>query len=481
MRAIIHYFIAAVVLTIYGTQVCPFLDTLTVSELGSVAFISLTVFFIVRSLLLTKILLATSILKRARIQFITELTVFGCAGLAMAFFNLFYHEFPLLSGLKLVLGCLTLGVFAAADLALEREMLTAVTHENDNDVCLVAEKFFPLTRKFAYIGTVLTFFFAGILALVIVHDLSWINSLESQGSKSNAIRPILAEIAFIFSMMLAYVTCLLLSYSRNLKIFFDRQTGVLQEVSNGSYKHHVPVTTSDEFGVIAKHTNSMIENLKERTREVQNTQDVTIRALASLAETRDNETGQHIIRTQNYVKALAEDLQNHPEYGSELDDKTIDLLFKSAPLHDVGKVGIPDSILLKPGKLTDEEFDEMKKHAEYGRDSLRVAEAELGTNSFLHLAGNIAYYHHEKWDGSGYPQGLAGKDIPLSGRMMALADVYDALISKRVYKPAFPHEKAATIIREGKGTHFDPIIVEAFDRCEATFKKIAYENKDIEL
>ena len=156
----------------------------------------------------------------------------------------------------------------------------------------------------------------------------------------------------------------------------------------------------------------------------------------------------------------------------------MDLLYKSAPLHDVGKVGIPDSILLKPGKLTDEEFMIMKTHAQLGADSLAVAEARLGSNSFLRYARGIAASHHEKWDGSGYPQGLKGDAIPLSARLMALADVYDALISKRVYKPAFDHDKAKSIILDGEGSHFDPRVVAAFISCEGEFTEIAAEYKD---
>ena len=164
--------------------------------------------------------------------------------------------------------------------------------------------------------------------------------------------------------------------------------------------------------------------------ELQQTRDVSILALASLAETRDNETGAHILRTQSYVKALAIRLKDHPDFRGELTSEFIDLLFKSAPLHDVGKVGIPDNILLKPGKLTDEEFEVMKQHAQLGSDALLVAESQLGSNSFLRLAREIAASHHEKWNGSGYPLGSKGDGIPLSARLMALADVYDALISK---------------------------------------------------
>jgi len=224
-----------------------------------------------------------------------------------------------------------------------------------------------------------------------------------------------------------------------------------------------------------------LENLvKERTRRLALTQAVTIESLATLAEYRDPETGGHIKRTQNYVKALAVNLKDHPHYGGELNDETIELLYLSAPLHDLGKVGVPDHILLKAGKLTDEEFEEMKKHTVYGHDALLITEQKLGKDTFLKFAREIAYTHQEKWDGSGYPSGLKGDEIPLAGRLMALADVYDALISKRVYKPPFPHEKAVQIIIEGKGQHFDPAIVDAFVELQETFRNIALSFADYE-
>ena len=231
---------------------------------------------------------------------------------------------------------------------------------------------------------------------------------------------------------------------------------------------------------LVQHRDHLEMLVKERTRELARTQAVTIESLATLAEYRDPETGGHIKRTQNYVKALAVNLKNHPRFEHELNDATIELLYISAPLHDLGKVGVRDNILLKPGKLTDEEFAEMKMHTVYGRDALHITEQKLGDNSFLHLAREIAYSHQEKWDGSGYPVGLKGDEIPIAGRLMALADVYDALISKRVYKPPMPHEKAVQIIIEGKGSHFDPDIVEAFLKLENTFRNIALTYADFD-
>ena len=228
------------------------------------------------------------------------------------------------------------------------------------------------------------------------------------------------------------------------------------------------------------HQDYLEELVQERTHQLQSTQDVTIKIMATLAEYRDPGTVGHIRRTKEYLKILAEHLRDHPSYTHFLDDATIDLLYKSAPLHDIGKVGVPDYLLLKPGPLTPEEFEEMKRHCFYGLKAMEVAEKELGVHSFLSLAGEIAYSHHEKWDGSGYPQGLSGDAIPISGRLMALVDVYDALISKRVYKRPFGHEKAVEIIKAGKGYHFDPLMVEAFLELGERFRSIALEFADHE-
>ncbi len=205
------------------------------------------------------------------------------------------------------------------------------------------------------------------------------------------------------------------------------------------------------------------DEVRLRTRELSSIQDVTIMAMSSLAETRDNETGNHIRRTQNYVKALALQLQHHPRFSSYLSAEQIELLYKSAPLHDIGKVGIPDSILLKPGRLEPAEFEIMKTHTTLGRDAILAAENLLDSpNSFLQCAREIALSHQEKWDGSGYPEGLSGEAIPVSARLMAVADVYDALISRRVYKAPMLHEEALKIISDGRGKHFDPDIVDSF-------------------
>jgi putative two-component system response regulator len=238
-------------------------------------------------------------------------------------------------------------------------------------------------------------------------------------------------------------------------------------------KTHLDIKRMQDF---LRNQNSFLEaEIIKRTREITAIQDVTIHAMASLAETRDNETGNHIRRTQNYVRVLAEKLRHHPRFSHFLDDdKIIELLYKSAPLHDIGKVGIPDKILLKPGRFEPEEFEVMKQHPALGRSAILNAEYELGLEvPFLKYAKEIAYAHQEKWDGSGYPLGLAGDNIPISARLMAVADVYDALISRRVYKEGMTHEQAVQLIIEGRGKHFDPDITDAFLALQEDFIAIA--------
>lgn len=238
--------------------------------------------------------------------------------------------------------------------------------------------------------------------------------------------------------------------------------------------------------LVAERTRDILrqsDELVRRERQLISAQGATIMAFCSLAEARDNETGNHIRRTQHYVKALAEQLADHPRFAGALDGETIKLLFKSAPLHDVGKVAIPDAVLLKPGPLSAEEWVLMRRHCEFGRDAIAMAEGELlqGSDSFLYFAKEIAYSHHERWDGTGYPQGLAGEAIPMSARLMAVADVYDALISKRVYKPAYPHEQAVALIAEGRGGQFDPDVADAMISLADVFREIAWRFSDTAL
>ena len=226
--------------------------------------------------------------------------------------------------------------------------------------------------------------------------------------------------------------------------------------------------------------NAFLEaEVQRRTAEVSVIQDVTIMAMASLAETRDSDTGNHILRTQRYVETLARQLKTLPRYADVLTEAVIETMYKSAPLHDIGKVGIPDRILLKPGPLTPDEYEIMKTHCRLGRDAIMAAERVLDSStSFLSCAREIAYCHQEKWDGSGYPEGLVGEAIPLAARLMALADVYDALVTRRVYKGAINEPDAIQIILDGRGSHFDPEVVDAFLAVKDQFSAICARFSD---
>ncbi len=236
--------------------------------------------------------------------------------------------------------------------------------------------------------------------------------------------------------------------------------------------------------LLQEHNQNLERMVQQRTAQLLLMQEALILAMASMAENRDGKgvdegVGNHVRRTQHYMRALAMKLRSHPRFAASLSDENIELMTKSAPLHDIGKIAIPDRILGKQGKLDPEEFEVMKLHAAYGRDTIMLAEKHLGgTNSFLMFAREIAHSHQEKWDGSGYPENLSGEAIPVSARLMAVADVYDALISRRVYKPPFTHEQSLEIMRQGRGSHFDPDVLDAFFALEAEFARIAQEYAD---
>lgn len=251
------------------------------------------------------------------------------------------------------------------------------------------------------------------------------------------------------------MTELMLKYSE-LSASFEEKNQLLKENEENLQKY-----------------NDQLEDLvNKKVEENSNSQMATIFALVKLSESRDDDTGAHVDRTSSLCKLMAQCLRKTSEYGDIIDEVYIDNIFKASPLHDIGKVGIPDSILLKPGKLTPEEFEIMKTHVIKGYETLSEVQDKYTHNSFLKMGMDITKNHHEKWDGSGYPQGLKDNTIPLAGRIMAIVDVYDALRSKRVYKEAFSHETSCKIIEEGSGKHFDPILVEVFLENQKQFEEI---------
>ncbi|MDH3354083.1 MAG: HD domain-containing protein [Chromatiales bacterium] len=477
-RVAVHYLTTLIFISIYGVQVCPFIEGLTPLQLATPLILIVGFQYLLHRILSKRWVVNAPLEQQVKRTFQLELSLFLLSGIILTISNGFVYDFPIASGLKMILGFVTLGLFIAIDVALARERSLAIYIEKEGVRLRPNDKYFPLVGKFALLAGITIVFIIGIFFLMVVKDLDWLSRVGDDIPIATAQLSIMKEFAFIGGVLLLYVMNVIFSYAHNLNLFINNQNRVLVRATDGDLSGVVTISSNDEFGVMAHHTNVMIKTLLNRTQELQRTQDVTIMSLASLAETRDNETGAHIRRTQRYVKVLAEQLRHHPRFNHELNDKSIELLYKSAPLHDIGKVGIPDRILLKPGKLDAEEFTIMKTHAELGGEALKVAENELGSTSFLEYAREIATTHHEKWNGKGYPKGLKGDEIPISGRLMAVADVYDALITKRVYKEAFSHQDAMAILKEGKGEHFDPDVLDALLAIEQQFVNIANEFTD---
>ena len=473
-RMPVHYSLSCALFVLYGTQVCPFLDSLRFHELTIPILLTFLSLYGVRTLL-TGWLKSRDLRTQVKTQFKADLAIFLFAGIALSTYNHVVYDFPWGSGLKVIVGMTVTGFFIASDLGLRREHTLAIELSQSGQNIEIDQTPYPLTKKFNWFASICAAIFGVVVSLVVAKDLVWLSELSNAEELQRAAFIVSAEVAFVMLIMLAYIMTIISAYGSNLQLFFSSQQSALSQVANGRLSARVPVASNDEFGVIASHTNRTIESLQTRTGELGQMRDVTILALASLAETRDNETGAHILRTQQYVRVLAEHLKHHVRFKSVLTAAMIDLFYKSAPLHDAGKVGIPDAVLLKPGPLTADEFSVMKKHPLIGSQALESAQAVLGKNSFLSVASEIMETHHEKWDGSGYPYGLIGEQIPISGRLMALADVYDALTSERVYKRAFSHEEARKIIVDGRGSHFDPDIVDAFLELETTFRQVAID------
>ena len=258
--------------------------------------------------------------------------------------------------------------------------------------------------------------------------------------------------------------------------FITKNKGINPDVLKMRIKTHLDLESYQSF---LREQNAKLElDLEAKLLDIIKLQESITSTMSTLAEFRDEDTGHHIKRTQLYIELLAKKAAElYPDM--ELDNEMISLITRSAPLHDIGKITTPDSILLKPGKLTDEEFATMKLHAEKGAKILETAAQSMGAHGgYLTIAQELAISHHEKWDGSGYPKGLEGENIPISGRLMAVVDVYDALRSERVYKPEFSHEKSMGIILEGAGSHFDPRLVEALKMIEEDVNHLSEKWKD---
>lgn len=467
--AVLHYIIAAIVFSLYGGRVCPFLETITLWQASLYSFVTFTLMYIARLFIIKQQVSLTSIFQ--------EIAIFTAGSIGLSLWYYHYFDFPLESNIKVVFGMICLGILTSIDLSLQNMRLSYPNTLASSELQQHDQRH-SIATQMAFLTIFIVLLLSTTLGMIVMKDFHWLAENITQFNHQAAIASVIKEFAFIAIVLITYTVVIMLHWSQLLRLLLTSQQQVLIAAANGDLSARVPQTQQGELGVIAHYTNTMLDKLVQSQDEITQTRDVAIVGLSALAESRDNETGGHILRTQEYVRALAIQLQQTASFKDYLTDDTVDLLYKSAPLHDIGKVGIPDAILLKPGKLTDEEFETMKSHAIIGAESIAVAEEQLGSNSFLAIAREIALTHHEKWDGSGYPNQLQGNEIPLSGRLMALADVYDALISKRVYKPAFSHDKAKAIILEGRDKHFDPEVVDAFLRCEQMFISIAKTYND---
>ena len=474
-RAAGHYALLFGIYSLYGYQVCPFLDQLSWYQLLTPVAVTLAIQWTLRPVL-RGFASRKPLSGQMKFLFWSDFALFIAGGVALAYFNLFVHGFPLESGGKILIAFLGIGFYIAMDLALVRDRRLGEILAEGEEHFPLDENYLPFRYKFASFSVANLFVVAVISSLLIFKDLHWIAAERPDLDWAAII--IMGEVAFVVSIVGAYILLVISQYAKVMDMRLQAQNRALRRLEDGHFATNLAVTSNDEFGHMAHLTNGMAERLHLSRKALEKTQDVTMMSLISLAAKRDNETGMHLKRTQTYIAMLAQSLRQQPGYRDKISDDMIELLYKSAPLHDIGKVGIPDAILKKPGKLSDEEFEIMKQHAQIGADALTEAEEKLGGCSFLSMGREIAASHHEKWDGTGYPNGLAGEKIPLSGRLMALADVYDALRSPRVYKPAFSHEKAMSIICEGKGKHFDPDIVDAFLAIEPEVERLSIDLQD---
>ncbi len=371
-----HFLTAVAVFCIYGIHVCPFLESLSVLELTlPVVFVMLVVYLVVKRLAPGMSFSQGDECVRSAQYWQWVFCAFVAASIALVIYNSLSYDYPIDSALKVLLGLSTLGFFIATDLTLifEREQAQRLGAMGVH--LTPPTQFMPMTRKFTLFAGINALCMAGVIFLVVQKDLLWLLGDGQSVTLEQARWVILFEVAFVAVVVLGYTIKVIRSYSSNLAFFFNNENHALKKVAQGDLTVRTPVASQDEFGVMAHHTNLMIQDLQQATEEVKQTRDVAILGLSSLAEARDNETGAHILRTQYYVKALAEYLSSQPGFAEYLDQQTIELMHKSAPLHDVGKVGIPDAILLKPGKLTDDEFAIMKQHPEIGAQAIANAES----------------------------------------------------------------------------------------------------------
>ena len=469
-----HVALFSVIYTIYGQHICPILNSKDFFAVLAPCAGTLLVLTFVRKFMrghLEK--LATD--ANLRLSFWADFSLFLFAGALISTFNSLYFRVPDENVMKVAVSFVALGYYISLDMSLRREH--GLAHQIISGEAEFPEngKSMPVTQKFTIFSIVNLCILATVCLLVVYKDLLYIGR---KGMTDTLLLIILAETAFVLMVLGGYTVNAIRLYSKNLKLSLETEHNALIAVSSGDLQNRAAITSRDEFGQVAALTNQMIEKLEASIQNLNKTQNAFLVSLVSLAAKRDNETGMHLRRPQMYIAELANTLRKRSSHQLQISATCVDLLYQAAPLHDIGKVGIPDAILQKPGKLSDAEFDVMKTHTTIGAAALEDAARQLEDSRLVNMAREIVISHHERWDGKGYPHGLKGLDIPLSGRLMAVADVYDALRSKRVYKPAMSHEQAVDIIWGGRGSQFDPDGVAAFMACAPRCAEIAASFQD---
>jgi HD-GYP domain-containing protein (c-di-GMP phosphodiesterase class II) len=470
VRSAIHHGIAGAMLSVYGYHVCNFINGLAVASWVVSLLPILFAQWAARTALAHYHVSALPVALRPRRAFAIELAAFAAGGALLGGMNVIVHGFPAGSGVKMMLGFVAVGLFAGADAAIARSL--ARFEDGGVDVAALRSRL-PFALRVGILTALVMSLLTAISALLVMRAFEEM----SAGGAANFKR-VVVELLFVLCVFVVYAFNLVRGLGGLIGRALREQIDTLQASHAAISARRAVVATTDEFGLITREINALLDALDASNRAAARANETTIRGLVSLAGTRDDETGSHLRRTQRYVELIARSLASDPALASSLSDETIHLLRAAAPLHDIGKVGIPDRVLRKPGRLTDEEFALMRTHVVLGLNVVDGIIAEVGRTPFLEIARDVIAGHHERWDGRGYPAGLRGNDIPLAGRIMAAADVYDALRSARVYKPAMSRVEARQVIVDGAGGHFDPRAVAAFLMVEPEIARTADELAD---
>lgn len=456
-----HHGLAAVFVTLYGYHVCNIISGL------DLLVWSLTLVPVILAQWVLRCLVASVAPSAIPVDapagaFSLELLVFALGGGLIGIINAKVHGVPIMNGVKVALSFLALGLFAAFEQAI-LSVRHRLSHGGLPDTVETVR--FSLAARLAWL-------LAAMIALVVaISGALMLRLLDEPGPDTG--RALAVELAVLFVSFFAYVSYLVMRARSVFALVISEQLAALDQVELGGAFGRARVGMRDELGMVSTRINRMLNALHASERQRAKSNAAMLRGLIGLAGARDNETGQHLARTQSYIELLAAKLAKNPRFATAVTPDFIMLLVAAAPLHDIGKVAISDAILLKPGKLTDEEFAVMQTHVMEGVRVIDAIIAEAGETPFIVVAREIVAGHHEKFDGSGYPCGLKADDIPLSARLMAVADVYDALRTQRVYKSAVDRDTARQMIIHGAGKHFDPDIVAAFLLVEPEMARLA--------